>query len=382
MKRRKMLKSQQLVEFLLVVPFIIIILGIVTEYAYALNIDMTLTQGLKDVTSSIYSEIKPGLNPSDIADIVESDLKTYLSNNNVPVKAANNISVKYLPVGGDTSSSVGHVAIFMASYTYIPAFSLPNVYFKFLPDKFNFLASVAVPGAFLVSNSNYVSGVDSTTLDMVWAGTSSFSNLDSFNASKKGIMKDSLNRISMLFLIPTTAPDASIPSGQAYTMVTWDGSSITDSSEDYTLNTSDGKIYKCSSTTCSDTGKAFIDYIKNNGYNDIFFDHDDAVSDYVNQWAYNLNTGNSITVDGSIDLSQSHIDGILKRTLALFNSTNYSIGNYDNINVSSYNSDVSIGNTYTVTSYGSTVIVYINGTDDLTNIKTGTPLNLNTMSFN
>jgi hypothetical protein len=376
----KKLSAQQLIEFLLIAPFLIIILGIVTEYAYALNIDMTLSQGLKDATANIYASVNPSLDANGIKDQVLTDLTTYLSNNNVPTKAANGLTIDYALVTGD--SNVGEVAIFTASYKYIPAFSLPNTYFHILPEEFNFVASTAVPGALIVSNKAYTTNkLGSTDLDMIWAGTSSFSSLDSFNDSKKGIMKDLGSRMCMLFLIPTTAPDSSIPSGSAYILILWSGSAITESSETYTLNTNDGKIYECSSTVCTDTGTAFIEYIKNNGYTNVIFVHDEAVSDYTKQWAYNKTTNDSIPTE-TADISQSNIDGILKRTLSLFNSTNYSIGNYDNIEVSEYNSDVSIGNTYTVTSFGSIVFVYMDGTDNLDNIKVGTPLNLNSMSFN
>ena len=66
--------AQQLVEFLLVAPLMIIILGILLEYAYALSINMTLAQGLKQSTSIIYGQIKPAMTQAEITTLVQATL--------------------------------------------------------------------------------------------------------------------------------------------------------------------------------------------------------------------------------------------------------------------------------------------------------------------
>ncbi len=352
-EKRKKKKAQQLVEFLLVVPFIVIILGILTEYAYALNINMTLNDALKTVASSIYGNIKPGMTQSDIKTALQNNLITYLNDNRVPTNSENNVTVGYF-ISGQT-------AVFMASYTYIPAFTLPNVYFKVLPDKFNFFTTSAVPSAFLNEN-NYNTSIDSSVLDGIWSSTASFSSLDSFNDSKKGIMKDTDGRENMIFLVPTTAPDLT----KAYILVDWDGAMKKNFGGDvYVLNADDGGVYECSSSACTSASKTFFSYLTENNYYNITFVHD-------NETPNDLNTLSDYWIEpsGSTDISANSVDGILKRALSLINASNLSIGNYDNINVSAYNSDISNSNEYQMSSFGSMVFIY-NSEDSIGDIIGG-----------
>lgn len=336
-------KAQQLIEFLLVAPFMVIILGILTEYAYALSINMTLSQGLKTTASSIYSEIKPGMSASTIRTTFQNDFKKYLSDNNVPTNAENNIQVGY--------AIVNQTAVFMASYTYLPAFTLPNAYFKFLPDKFNFFATAAVPAAFLKPN-DYSLGINSRALDKIWSSSASFSTQDDFNASKKGIMKDNSSggRSHMLFLVPTSAPGLATP----YELVLWDGSTINNGSAIYTLDTSNGNLYECSAT-CNFKQK-FFDYLTdNNNFYNIIFIHDAETPSVLSM----LNTY-WINPTGSTDLSDKNVNGILKRALALYDMGNSSVGNYDD----------SSANTYKVDTFGSMIFVYT-AADNINKIKEG-----------
>lgn len=339
MKKYKHKKSQQLVEFLLVAPFLIIILGVLTEYAYALNINMTLTQGLKTVTSSIYSEIKPEMSGSDIEKNVLSELTDYMKNNNAPVKSENKLQVGYV--------LEGQTAIFMAHYTYIPAFTLPNVYFRIMPDQFDFLTTSSVPSAF-VNPNNYDSSLNSQKLDGIWSA-SNFSSVNTYNGSQHGIMKenDSNNgRSKILFLIPV------LNTSNLYSLVHWNGKV-----DDCKLNATTGKIF---GTECgSYSGQGFISYLtapENNYYNVIFIHDADlqnvdidtsTLSDY---WAY-ATGGSYIEVNDSTDISSKNVDGVLKRSLALVDLTsNLSLGNYDNADVYSYNADVAAtGSTSTST---------------------------------
>lgn len=323
-------KSQQLIEFLLIAPFLIIILGILTEFAYALNIQMTLIQGLKEVTSNIYSEISPGATTDSIKTQALSDLKTYLSNNNAPVESENNINLSYVTVSPQS-------AVFMARYTYYPGFTLPKMFFKIMPDQFEFLATVPVPTAFLGVN-NYSSGVNSTTLDKVWSSTADFSDLDSFNSSKNGILKSGATaRNAMLFLVPNSAAKA-LGYSNLYALVTWTGSIITIGAQTYNVNITTGKINTCSSTTCSATATNFIDYMAaNNYYNVILINDSDAadIADLPTNWAYDSSM-NPITVTTSTDLSGSNADGILKRALSIITAPSTVNGNYDNLSNTSY----------------------------------------------
>lgn len=346
---KKKKKAQQLIEFLFVVPFMIIILGILTEYAYALNINMTLSQGLKTVASSVYREIKPGMTPSDIRNnIVTPNYITYLSNNNVPTNVENNIQVGY--------AIVGQTAVFIASYTYIPAFTLPNVYFKFMPDSFNFFATTAVPAAFLKTN-NYIASTDSRTLDKIWSNSASFSTQDDFNASKKGIMKDDASggRSHMLFLVPASATDAPGLTSP-YQVISWNGTALNNGGLIYTIDANDGNLYECSNVVCNLKQRFFNYLTSNNIYNSIFIHDLETPSDLTQLSNYWVNPA------ASTDLSANSVNGILKRALALADMSNLSVGDYDN----------SSGNTYSVINVGSIILVYSNA-DDISKITGGAP---------
>lgn len=348
-------KAQQLVEFLLVAPFFVIILGIVTEYAYALSINMTLSQGLKTVTSELYSEISPNMTQSSIKDLVQTNLTNYLSSNNAPVREENNLQVSYA-IAGDN-------AVFIASYKYISAFTLPNVYFHFLPDSFNFSSVSSVPAAFL-KPSVYAS-IDSTTLDKIWASTADFSSLDSFNDAKQGIMRNSADSAnsqtnSIVFLMPVTTPLGA--SAITYQVIPWQGTNT-----GTYIYLTDNHVYTCDTSSCSPTGFTnYLTYFESKGYKEIIFYSDNVPPDMTTlptYWA---------TSSGS--LCDKSVDGILKSALALYNST-ANIGNYDNIDLKSYNSEVTTlaANTggYAVETIGSTVIIHKREKEDLTSAASG-----------
>lgn len=341
-KQNNTKKAQQLVEFLFVAPFIIIILGIVTEYAYALSLNYTLYQGLKSVTSSLYSRIKPNMSSGQITTLAKQNLIDYLAQNNAP-QALSNTNLNYM-VAGDN-------AIFFASYKYKSAFTLPNVYFHILPSYFNFSCSVVVPGAFLKPN-NY-DDISSVQLDAIWSGVASFSSLDAFNASKKGIMKDEVGSGSMIFLVP--AETALGDTQETYELVYWGGPSNT-----LYANFTDNKLYECkdeeveqpdgtklTEEVCKVKQPNYMTYLKNNYTNIIVYT--DFIPDDKTEIATYWRQGANLC-----DLSTQ---GILKMALALYDSSNSNAGNYDNIAVSGYNSSVSASNKYWMYSSGSSLLI-------------------------
>lgn len=339
--------SQQLVEFLLVAPFMVIILGILTEYAYALNINLTITQALKTVTSSsycsgsvsgsdcfgIYSNIKPEDTESTIRDNVKRGFIQYLKDNNVPAEDQNNIDVGF--------AREGQTVVFMAAYTYIPAFTLPNVYFKILPDKFNFFTTVAVPAAFLGDNSSYaIKKLKSDELDKIW-GANSFSAEADFENYKKGIMKNSEGgQNELLFLVSNPSlTGASPPLAVPYELYGWNGDL-----GQIAVDTANGMVSKwweeqeCSppaedgSFSCWTVLKSQII---------------DSFSNYASGY-YQV----EFVPGGSFSSS------VREHLLALTDGT-ISLGNYDNIKVSDYNMGVAMGDsTYTVDYFGSKKIVH------------------------
>ena len=338
MNSLKKKKAQQVVEFLLVAPLLMVFLGIMTEYAYALNINMTFTKGLKTVTAEIYREISPSMTASDIEANVKTNLTNYLAKNNVPIKSENNIKVG--------SMESGSTVIFMATYRYFPAFTLPNIWFKFLPDEFDFFATNAVPAAFLGGN-NYDS-TDSLKLDRIWSSTTSFSKEDAFNASKKGIMKSPAGRKNILFLVKTTATDLTTP----YALVDWAGNIKSNSGKPFVIDMDNGKFYTCS-TTCSLYGESFFNYIIGKFYYNLFVVPPTFISDssiISSVWLSPVQE----------DISDTSVSGVLKNVLSI-SEGNFSLGNYDNIKVSTYNADVSTTNSFTMKAYGSFILIYPSG---------------------
>lgn len=367
MNRFKNKKAQQLVEFLLVAPFIVIFLGILTEYAYALNCNLTLTQGLKNVTASIYKEIVPNITPAQVRNLVKTDLQAYLQQNNVPVGGDYAVDVAY-----NLDSSNAN-AVFVASYNYVPAFTLPNVFFHIMPDKFTFMATSSIPAAFLSSNS--YNALSSTDLDKIWS-TGDFSSLDSFNSSKNGIMNKTIsNTVGMLFLIPITTVASGFSGNNFYSVVNWDGSI-----ESSLLNTKDGYLYTCSLTDCTSTGATFMNNY--NGYYNFIFVHDmesSAISSgRLGQYWTHLKTPpcdpatfTCTPISAGDKISDSTVDGILKRSLAIIDVMNMSTGNYDNLPVSFYNPSAAASNNYSMSNYGSAIFIYNPTIDDISKLKTG-----------
>ena len=353
--------AQQLIEFLLIAPFMVIILGVLTEYAYALNINMTLTDGLKTATASIYQEIKPNMSADAIRTLVRTNLIGYLSANNVPTREENTITVSYVTVDNTN-------AVFVASYKYIPAFTLPNIYFHILPDEFNFVATSLIPAAFLQGNSVYDKTLTSLKLDSIWKG-SNFSGLDTYNGVKNGVMNYPNSGFSgitdkMAFLVPVTTIWGT--NAKTYAIVSWSGTMVKTQGYDI-VNTTDNKIHACDNSTGACTELEGIKaYLDSKGYNNVIFVHDIAITaSTIETLQANLNT-QWIYKSGS---SIAEEDGALKRALALVDTNTFSLGNYDNIDVSQYNPGISSGNTYTVKTIGSRVFVYDPSQDDYTQIK-------------
>lgn len=303
-KEDKRRHAQQLVEFLLVAPFVIIILGIVMEYAYSFNVNLTLANGLKTVTSEIYQSIKPNMSATDIQTLVLNNLTDYMS-------VQNNIGSG---VAGDgltvSTAEMGDNTVFIAEYIYSPAFTLPNVYFHFLPDKFDFIATSVVPTSFLRAN-NYGNSINTTTLNGAWTSQNGVINPPNTGGNL------------MLFLSPATAAQAPLVP-KPYQIMPFNG--VTEAS---IVSLSNGLLYSCTPILCTPTGQTFFAHYP--GYTNIIFVHD----------------AGAIMAD------------VIKRATSIVDINNKSVGNYDNIDVSTYNSTVApLPKQYTARILNNRVFVY------------------------
>lgn len=381
--------SQQLVEFLFVVPFMVIILGILTEYAYALNINLTIAQGIKMATSAgytakddksvdhnygTYSQIAPQNSATESKDFIVAKVTNgfiqYLQDNNVPTTTENNITV--------TPIKIGQTQVFVAGYTYIPAFTLPNVYFKFMPDKFNFSAAAAVPAAFLEDNSAYVGGYQTDDLNQIWARGGDLADKTSFDSSRQGIIKSDTGggRSSFTFLIPNSELSQSPPAvrkdgplAKPLELIDWSGSAPGQSGQAVDMSNGffytwerkelvhndicanpDGTTYPCPWT------ERWIETTRGSQYipsGQTVFVHDPQVTDVSGLGNWNPS--------GETDLSPTSVNCALKRMVTLTSSSGGSVGRfeYDPDNPSSALNIPSIGTTqYSVKYSGLNKIIY------------------------
>lgn len=395
--------SQQLVEFLLVVPFMVIILGILTEYAYALNINLTIDQGIKMATSAgytakdasgvdqnygTYSQIKPPDSTANSADYIVQKVREgftqYLKDNNVPTRPENNITVTPLTI----PTTKGQITVFVASYTYIPAFTLPNVYFKFMPDEFHFSASSTVPSAFLGDNSAYTIKTDD--LNHIWASGGDLADKTSFDASRQGIIKSDTGggRNSFTFLIPNSELNGSStpiegdgPLSRPIELVHWDGG-ITHQAVDMSNGTyytwrldkrwivdiryeipvydKDGKIVSYAPRDYSHW-YYFIVTSRSGSYSpsgQTVFVHDPQITDISDMSNWNPS--------GATDLSPTSVSGALKNMVTLTSSGGGSTGRFESdqdtpntdIPVSVYNPSAAGSNQYSVKYNGVNKLIY------------------------
>ncbi len=355
--------AQQVVEFLLIAPFVIAFLAFFTEYAYALNINLTLTKALKTSTAKLYQYAKPNVTQDEIASFVKSNFIKALEENGIPTKEENNIKVGCF--------KTEHAGIFMAQYTYYPAFSLPTIFFKIMPDKFNFMTTVPVPLALLKSN-DYSGAVSTETLDTIH-GANSFSNLADFDSIKKGFLKDTTSgRNKMLFLFPS---EEFTDQEDTYLILNFDGEPVTTTKTvgegDDTSTQSFHKVYSKNKTnllecsvvekTCSESDESLYNYISNNGKTYIYvIDKSSAESDTTSsnikeRW---------LDTTSDTDISQSSIHGILKNTIAIINTSTSAIGNYDMLDCSS-NNEACASSSVTIRPFGS--MIFIDSDDDIKN---------------
>lgn len=357
--RSKKKFAQQLVEFLLVAPFLLIILGILTEYAYALNCNTTLSDGLKMVTSSLYSQINPTMDNNATKNKILADLRSYLQANNVPTRQENTLTV--------SSTIIGQNAVFIANYKYVSAFTLPNVFFHFLPDSFNFQAISIIPKSFLKGNSAYTGGINSTSLDKIWTGTN-FSGVTTYNGVKNGAMTACLRTGSIpriIFLVKSNVANI-------YNIVAWNGGVLG------TLNMTTGR---------TNSGTNLLSAYPNH-HTFIFVNDIEVPSNLTNlpyYWTHIKDscqgTPSSCQPIGNAQISSPTVDGILKRALGLIKSDTLlptNGGNFDNLAVDKYNKEVApIAAIYTTDTFGSDVFIH-RPSENITTITNGrTPPNVN-----
>jgi len=153
----------------------------------------------------------------------------------------------------------------------------------------------------------------------------------------------------MLFLVQTTDYSTYLGGSDGYLIKTWDGSTSMNGSDYVVLKAGTAETYSCSSDACSQIGN--LSGVMPGSINSVIFVHDSS-----NVWLDPVGAG---------DLSDSNVTGVLKRTIALINNSDSSVGNYDNVDVSLYN-QIFPALSYKTTVIGSVVVAYDFNSDQST----------------
>ncbi len=142
-------KAQQLLEFALILPIIIVILVVVVEFGYIINARVSLSEAVKlslIKVNQLYSQ--PGNDAAKEAAIIssiEDELKTYFDDQGLPYSDSLTVAVERVP---DSLTSIIRV-----NYVYKPFFSLTNFFgSEIIPAEYNFTSTQVVNDVLLQAN--------------------------------------------------------------------------------------------------------------------------------------------------------------------------------------------------------------------------------------
>lgn len=148
-------KAQHLVELVLFFPFLIGIIGVLTEIAYGLNTGVELNSAINNAVSNTSSIQRTSENASikTIEKEIYEDAHKILVARKIPY--ADSLKVEILEAEG--------FYIIIGSYDYTYAFKLVNLFFNAIPEKFYFKSIVATNKALFLPNSYGVFDSDLTS---------------------------------------------------------------------------------------------------------------------------------------------------------------------------------------------------------------------------
>ena len=137
-------KAQHLVEFVLFFPFLIGIIGVLTEIAYGLNTGIELNSALSSAVynaSFIYRTQENSSKETIEKEIYENTYKI-LKSRKVPY--INTLKIETLDTEG--------FYVTIGSYNYTYAFKLVNLFFSAIPDKFYFKSVIITNKSLFLPN--------------------------------------------------------------------------------------------------------------------------------------------------------------------------------------------------------------------------------------
>lgn len=146
-------KAQHLVEFVLFFPFLIGIIGLLTEIAYGLNTGIELNSALNRALGAVSSIQR---DETATKDVIEEEL--YQNTYEILVKR----KVPYAKTLEVETLEVDDFLVSIATYEYTYAFNLVNTFFSAVPEKFHF-KSVVISNKSLFAPNSY--NLDEVTLE-------------------------------------------------------------------------------------------------------------------------------------------------------------------------------------------------------------------------
>lgn len=141
-------KGQELVEFALILPVMVVILVAISEMGFMWTLRGTVSDAVKSAVQQM--QTIAGTDVATAETTLQTNIRNYLTNHGVP--NANSVTVN---LSDPTASNYTTVNV---RYTYNPTFTLPNFFgIQILPDSLTMGSSQVINSAILRQN-NYASG--------------------------------------------------------------------------------------------------------------------------------------------------------------------------------------------------------------------------------
>ena len=138
-------KAQHLVELVLFFPFLVGIIGILTEISYGLYTGIEFNSALNNAVSTVATSEKNEENSTknQIEDEIVENTKKILNSRKIPY--SDSLKVETL--------EFGDFYVIIGTYSYSYAFKLVNLFFNTIPEKFHFKNVVVTNKALFLPNS-------------------------------------------------------------------------------------------------------------------------------------------------------------------------------------------------------------------------------------
>lgn len=307
--------AQHLVEFLLAAPIIIIFLVFLTEFAYALNTNLTLNAGLQSAVSTLGTNIAGNQTPRTVEENLKNFLIGYLNENKVP--NSNSVTVNIVEID-ELNSAV------FAGYTYIPAFTMPNFFVDFMPRKMSFTAFQLINSALI--SSNRFSDLSNSDLDKLWG--------DNPLSIRNGLAINPANQDKVAFLVECMAP---MPEKEkAFKMVKFGGDDFISNT---VVNLENNSMYVCNESSCTDSNANYLDTLLAVGVSNVYI---------INNEEFGLPNYN-----------ETPNPEVFKKALAFItDGTTIAKGNIDDLDVSLYNIEAMSQKDFKIINKDNTMIYY------------------------